>query len=141
MCDSDCLRCKYPDCISEECPFENLDEYMQFHLDRYLKFPFVAFCLENPWDSYEPVVKVEPVPGIVESLEPELLEWCENHNVMPRVEADVNTLRKAMNGNYRGKKLEKAIYKVRHRENYLASKRRCNARGSGRIPPVEKLGS
>lgn len=132
MCDYDCLECPEPDCNCPDCPVVDLDEYMQFGLDDIINREPACFFLGSVPGSGS-------VPGLSSSLEPELSEWCASHGVVPRVDADVGILRRAMNGGFTGKKLEKALYKVRHRDKYLASKKRCAARGSGRQRPEKSF--
>lgn len=119
MCDYDCLRCIHADCIEDTPPEVDLDEYMQFGLDWY----------EVRGQEVEVQrVTVEPVDGLEEAIEADLRAWCERKRVKPRTWSDVAILRRAMVGNFSGKKLEKALYKVRHREKYLESKARTRAR-------------
>lgn len=56
------------------------------------------------------------------------LNWVKAKNVFPDCESDVQILYRAYAGNFEGKKLEKALYKVRHRKEYLAQKKRWRDR-------------
>ena len=120
MCDKNCLECRYEDCIVEN-PGLDVEQFLD-----YIRWDgeYVGAQVDIP-----PLVIV-PDENIIELIQgdKELYSWCESKGVMPRVKADVAILRRAYKQGLQGKKLEKAIYKVRHREEYLAEKRRWHKR-------------
>lgn len=119
MCDGFCLECEYPDCVSDSPPTANVDEFLQLHLDEYEL---------EPSEIVVNVAPTEPQKGLYESMRADLRAWCDEHRVKPRVPADIAILDRAMRENFQGKKLEKALYKVRHRDEYRAQKARNYAR-------------
>lgn len=131
MCDYDCLCCPEIDCISDNPPIVDLDVYLQFSLD--IRFKGIKTVIFKSLDVPEEIKNME-IPiiekeiGLFESQDEEFRNWCESHNVVPRVRADVEILKRAIEQGFQGKKLEKAIYKVRHRELYLLQKKRYRKR-------------
>lgn len=119
-CNMNCLECQEEDCI-EEAPMIDVEQFIH-----YVRW-------DNQFIGVK--VKIEPVHvdidmdamGLLEEDE-ELYFWCDSKGVMPRTKGDVAILRRAYEQGFQGKKLEKAIYKVRHREEYLAQKRRWHKR-------------
>lgn len=115
MCDFDCLHCKEPDCTAENAPIVEVDKYLQFGLDA---------GLVHPAEIFTPDKQIVYSDSSVLMGQPEdFLSWLQARDVYPRTSGDVAILRRAYEGGFTGKKLEKALYKVRHREKYLKSKR------------------
>lgn len=129
VCIYRCNECPYDDCIAASVPLEDTDVYMQFHLDETAKSPSWLFTIDEQLRN-NPTIK--PVRGLLDAQEPEFAQWCRAHNVRPSVPADIAILRRAYDLGFSGKKLEKALYKVRHREQFLEQKRRSRLSGSGR---------
>lgn len=102
----DCLNCTFPDCISDNPPSITVDEYLQLSLD-------------------DARAQYEQLQGLMSR---DLRSWCAEKGVYPRVKADVAILERARVGCYKGKKLEKALYKVRNRDKYLQQKKRNRQR-------------
>lgn len=119
-CDErNCFQCAYEDCISENPPLVEIDEYLQLERDEY------------EVDINVKEVEVVPEDGIELLMSDELKAFCNAKCVAPRIKADVEILKRAQEGDFKGKKLEKAIYKVRHREKVQASKKRSRLRKKG----------
>lgn len=70
----------------------------------------------------------EPVNPYWHVNETQFRRWCANHGVEPKTERDVKILLRAMEGGFKGRKLSKALYKVRHPEKYAEQKRRWKQR-------------
>lgn len=124
MCCYECLSCPLPDCLRDDFPIVDLDEYMQFERD--------CYEVQGRPKAIKPTPAVEPEKGLYEAMRADLRQFCDQHGVKPRIAADVEILARAMDGGYTGKKLEKALYKVRHREKYLDGKKRNRARKEAR---------
>lgn len=126
MCDFDCFNCKEPDCTSSDAPLVDLDEYMQFGLDAGLRHPAEIFTPDKQ--------VVYSDSSVLMGQPDDFLAWLQARDVYPRTPGDVGILRRAYEGGFTGKKLEKALYKVRHREKYMQSKRenKRRKRGKGR---------
>lgn len=50
--------------------------------------------------------------------------WCMRHKVEPQNNRDIGILRRAYEQGFSGRKLQKALYKVRHPDKYAAQKAR-----------------
>lgn len=115
-CNHDCINCVYDDCISDSPPIVDLDEYMQFEIDAYSK---LLADLKNAY--VEPTRKEE---GIEERISGDLAAFCRQKGIEPRTQSDIAILERCMSEGYTGKKLEKALYKVRHRDEIRLQKKR-----------------
>lgn len=116
VCNGNCFHCKYDDCLSDNPPIDSVDEFMQFSLDSENR---------NAFFFLDPAKIDMNLPGVIRF---DFKEWCKSHNVVPVVKADYEILMRAAVGGFKGRKLQKALYKVRHRDAYLAEKRRYKQR-------------
>lgn len=115
-CSYDCFNCVYSDCVSDNPPDVDLDEYMQFGIDVNRK---LISALDEA--TVTPTVEEE---GLNELISADLAAFCIEKGIKPRTASDVAILRRCMEEGYKGKKLEKAIYKVRHRDELRLQKKR-----------------
>lgn len=122
-CPYRCLDCPFADCVSKFPPEVDLDDFLQFQLDEQVRktpafffVPTVSGCCSGA-DLNLPGAKIDAFTA-----------WCNEHDVVPKVEADYAILRRAMIYGFTGRKLQKALYKVRHRDVFLEGKKRYKAR-------------
>lgn len=102
----ECLQCEFSDCISDNPPSLEVDEFLLTSQD-------------------EIRAQEERMQGLMSR---DLRAWCAQKGVYPRVKEDIAILERARVGCYEGKKLEKALYKVRNRDKYLQQKKRNRRR-------------
>lgn len=115
-CSMNCLHCEHSDCINETPPVVDLDDYLSLH-----------FYRQNELYSALDSATVPPADeqcNLNELISDDLRAYCAQKGIEPCTKADIAILERCMSGEYSGKKLEKALYKVRHRDKVRLSKKR-----------------
>lgn len=128
-CKYNCLRCCLSDCLASDFPLVDLDEYIElYRVGSALIFKYVDLSyIELP--EYMPKERVITAVKDIESMmTDDFKDWCSEKNIHPIDERDFSILIRAFQEGFEGKKLEKALYKVRHRDKYLEQKRRYRMR-------------
>jgi hypothetical protein len=88
--------------------------------------------ISEPQEIYVEITPTVEEKGIEELMSADLRRFCEEKRVQPRVKADIEILERAMSEGFQGRKLEKALYKVRHRDKVRLSKKRNRQRKKNR---------
>ena len=129
ICDFNCFECDYEDCVAEVVKNEGFAPYMSFKsrwVDELLVEELLSeWLVRTPYEprSLEPMNESQQ-----EAMFGKFHDWCASKRIMPASKRDFEILHRAFIGNYSGKKLEHALYKVRHRDKYLMSKRKNRKR-------------